>query len=341
MRLPAKLREARPARFEVACLPDFFVDIVVPLAPWPQAKEQMGAIAERGGGNLATQPQRISQGGNAANAALALARLGVRSRLIAPTNALGAALAHQFLEPHGVDLSRLRRDQQLSSTVALECGPERRNVMLSHPGSVLDYGPERLDDRDWAVLKDSDAVLVGNWALNRSGTSLASRVLQEAARQGALTFFDSGDPSGRAGEVPQLFEAVLRSPFLKVLGSNENELRYFAQAAGDMRSTGLLDRARSVKREVTAVLDVHTRDLSLSLRTPNDVAEAKPPAIEGRRATGAGDAWNAGNLLGHLLELPAEERLTLGNAVATLYVTAPDPLHPTLEQVASFLERGT
>jgi ribokinase len=334
--LASKLRDAQPERFEVTCLPDFFVDVNVPMPPWPLAQDQVDQVVQRKGGNLATPPHRITQGGNAANTALALARLGVRARLIAATNPLGAALARTFLEPHGVDLSRLRRDSEMSSTVALEFGPERRNVMLSHPGPVADFAPEELDERDWAVIEDSDAVLVSNWALNRAGTSLASAVLSRAARAGALTYFDSGDPSVRASEVPGLFSAVLTQPWLKVLGCNENEIAFFARAAGDARSTTLLDRAKALQRHVSATLDLHTRDVALSL-AGGKIAEAKPPAAEGRRATGAGDAWNAGNLLGHLLGLPGTERLEVANAVATLFVTAPEAVHPTLVDVAEFL----
>jgi fructose-1-phosphate kinase PfkB-like protein len=84
---------------------------------------------------------------------------------------------------------------------------------------------------------------------------------------------------------------------------------------------------------------VHTRDLAFSLGQGGAYAEAKPPSMEGRRATGAGDAWNAGNILGHLLELAPEERLTLANTVATAYVTNPEPTHPTLPEVAALLDR--
>lgn len=338
MSLAARLRDARPERFTVTCLPDFFVDVVVPMAPWQVARDQMAGVVERKGGNVPTTLQRVSQGGNAANTALALARMGVRARLIAATSPLGAVLARAFLEPHGVDLSRLRVGAEMSSTVALEFGPERRNVMLSHPGPVGDFGPERLDAEDWEAIRGSDAVLVGNWNLNRAGTSLAAEVLREASQAGSLSYFDSGDPSARASEVPRLFGTVLTAPWLSVLGCNENELGFFAAAAGDVRSRGLLDRARAVKREVRAVLDVHTRDLALSLAAPDQVAEAKPPPVEGRRATGAGDAWNAGNLLGHLLGLPPEDRLALANAVATCYVTSPDPLPPARDDVARLLE---
>lgn len=337
MSLAARLRDARPERFTVTSLPDFYVDINVAMPPWEEAREAMGGIVARKGGNLLTPAHRITQGGNAANTALGLARLGVRARLIAPTSPLGAALAQSWLAPHGVDLALLRDDGQLSSTVALEFGPDRRNVMLSHPGTLGGFGPEQLTEGHWSAIEGSDGVLVSNWGQNRHGTALAARVMERAARAGAFTYFDSGDPSFRAPEVPQLFGTVLTSPHLGALGCNENELAYFAAAAGDARSRDLADRARAVKKEVRATLDVHTRDLALTLARDGRQAEAAPPPLEGRRATGAGDAWNAGNVLGHLLDLDPFDRLTLANAVATLYVTAAEPLHPTLGDVARFL----
>lgn len=340
MPLVARLRAAHPERFTVTCLPDFYVDINVSMPPWPQARDAIAAVVERRGGNLLVPQHGISQGGNAANSALALARLGVKARLIASTSPMGEALAKAWLGRHGVDLALLRGDAALSSTVALEFGPERRNVMLSHAGEVADFGPERLGEADWRALEESDAVLLSNWNQNRAGTALAARVVERAARAGAFSYFDSGDPSVRASEVPQLFAAVLTSPHLGALSCNENELAFFAAAAGEVHSKELHDRARAVKKEVLATLDVHTRDLALTLTRDGKAAEARPPPQEGRRATGAGDAWNAGNLLGHLLELEPAERLALANAVATLYVTALEPVHPTLAEVARFVGRS-
>ncbi|MCA1813813.1 MAG: PfkB family carbohydrate kinase [Halobacteriales archaeon] len=339
MSLPERLRGARPERFAVACLPDFFVDTVVPMAPWSVARDQMHGIVERKGGNLPTPPHRVVSGGNAANTALALARLGVRARLIARTNPFGMHLARLFLEPHGLDLSRLRDDGELSSTVALEFGPERRNVMLSCPGSVGEFAPDDLDEADWQAIEGSDAVLVSNWVLNRAGTGLAGSVVARAGKAGTLTVFDSGDPSSRGSEVPGLYANVLTSPSLDVLCCNENEIGYFAHAAGDAHSTELQARARSVKKRIRATLDVHTRQVAMSLLPDGTEHEVWASKVEGRRATGAGDAWNAGNILGHLLELAPAERLTLANAVATAYVTNPDPLHPTLAQVADLVAR--
>jgi sugar/nucleoside kinase (ribokinase family) len=56
------------------------------------------------------------------------------------------------------------------------------------------------------------------------------------------------------------------------------------------------------------------------------------------RATGAGDAWNAGNILGDALGLSEGGRLTLANAAAAYYVSSSDGMHPTRKQLTKFLE---
>ena len=55
------------------------------------------------------------------------------------------------------------------------------------------------------------------------------------------------------------------------------------------------------------------------------------------RATGAGDAWNAGNILGDHNGLSDECRLTLANAVSACYLSSEDGMHPTKEKLAAFL----
>ena len=57
------------------------------------------------------------------------------------------------------------------------------------------------------------------------------------------------------------------------------------------------------------------------------------------RATGAGDAWNAGNIFADGNGLSDEGRLTLANAVAACYLARPDGVHPTREQLTRFLKK--
>ncbi|HVL49453.1 MAG TPA: carbohydrate kinase family protein [Candidatus Thermoplasmatota archaeon] len=341
MDLPAlarKLREADPGRLHVVALPDFFVDHFVTLPRHADIMPEIGRVHGQGGGNLPGFPQRLSTGGNAANTALALARLGVKSHLITRTSPFGATVLSETLGRAGVDLARVKPTGDLAVTTALEFdvpGAARRNVMLNWPGSVATFGVDDLDQNDWTLIEASDLVLVANWTLTREGgTELAQEVFRVARKAGTRTAIDTGDPSPRAAEIPTLVGDLLRSKDVDVLGVNENELRHFTGAV----EAGV-DEARAFAGTLSGTLDYHTSSVTASF---GRAGEAVVPTfdVHCRRVTGAGDAWNAGNLTGHLLGLAPAERLVLANAVAGLYVSGMSGDHPTLEEVARFLESG-
>ncbi|NLE06464.1 MAG: hypothetical protein GX638_16895, partial [Crenarchaeota archaeon] len=52
----------------------------------------------------------------------------------------------------------------------------------------------------------------------------------------------------------------------------------------------------------------------------------------------AGDAWNAGNILGDANNLKAEARLALANAVAACYISDQAGNYPTKERLIKFFE---
>jgi sugar/nucleoside kinase (ribokinase family) len=60
--------------------------------------------------------------------------------------------------------------------------------------------------------------------------------------------------------------------------------------------------------------------------------------VELHRSTGAGDAWNAGNIFGELLDLTPAIRLCLANAVAGYYVSSKRAVHPTVDDLIAFVK---
>ena len=59
--------------------------------------------------------------------------------------------------------------------------------------------------------------------------------------------------------------------------------------------------------------------------------------VQPKFVTGAGDVWDAANLLGYLARLKPIERLLFANAAASLYVGNPHGIPPTMDQVLSFI----
>ena len=323
--------------FHVVMLPDFFVDHFISLKTVQETCITVQRIAAQGGGNLPGIPQQIHQGGNAANTALALARLGMNSHLICRTSPFGHHLLQFFLGRNGVDLSGVKTDGALATTTALEFQEHHANVMLGDPGSVATFTYESLNDHDFELIAHANLVGVTNWNLNRYGTSLAQQVFEYAKQHGVKTFFDSGDPSPRLHDIPEVIHNVLTNPNLDIFGLNENELHYYSNNSFTTQEE-MIQAAEQIKKKIPARIDFHTSLFSCSIQHSTTIIPTLPqPQVI--RSTGAGDAWNAANLFADLLGFNDDERLLFANIFAGIYISSQEPIHPTIDMVIDFIKK--
>jgi sugar/nucleoside kinase (ribokinase family) len=318
-------------------LPDFFVDHFVSLDTVEKTCNAVKTVAAQGGGNLPGIAQRITQGGNAANTALALARLGISAHLICRSDPLGMHLLQYFLGNSGVDLSGVKTDGNLAITTALEFELHHTNVMIGDPGSVATFSFELLNDHDCELIASADLIGVTNWNLNRSGTDLACKVFEFAKKQGVKTFFDSGDPSPRLHDIPELINKVLMNPQLDIFGLNENELRYYSNSSNKTQEE-MISAAVSLKKKIPARIDLHTSLFSGSIRDTFIVVPTMSLSTV-YRSTGAGDAWNAANLFADLLGFADDERLLFANMFAGHYISSTDVVHSTIDMLINSIKR--
>jgi len=319
------------ANHHVVLLPDFFLDHFLTITNSRDIETEIKRLAAQGGGNYPRIPQFIQQGGNAANTALGLARLGIQAHLICRTSPLGRHLLDYFLGHAGVDLTGVKTDGALAITTALELGDQKANVMLGDPGSVADFYPELLTDHDYTLIAEADLVAVVNWNLNFYGTSLAQTVFHYAKEHHVTTFFDTGDPSPKLHEIPTLLRDVITPPLVDIFGLNENELRHYSGHTPSSQDD-LVASAKDFKHHTSARLDLHTSTFSCSLDDTCTIMPTEKIATV-LRTTGAGDYWNAANILATLLGFPAEERLAFANLLAGLYISSTDPQPPSLDQI--------
>ena len=82
---------------------------------------------------------------------------------------------------------------------------------------------------------------------------------------------------------------------------------------------------------------MHTTVFSATLKGKSEVV-VPTFKVKVLRATGAGDAWNAGNILGDHNGLSDECRLTLANAVSACYLSDAEGVHPTKQKLSTFLK---
>jgi sugar/nucleoside kinase (ribokinase family) len=332
----------------VVVMPDFFLDRLISLRrDKSQFSEKLEDIIERKGGSIDRVEQTELRGGNAVNTASALAALGVKVTPIVCTDPLGIQLIKFYLKPLGVSLSHVKVFKKLSVTTALEFESEdgKVNVMLRNVGALADFGPGSLDDNDFKAIEDADYVCIFNWVgTRRYGTELAKTVFHYAKTSGkGKTYYDTADPTPNKKKIPELVKNVLQDKSVDILSVNENEAICYASClshkAEKVKGLGIEESAKESARilaaHLSARIDLHTTSFSATFTRKKEalVSALKVPVL---RATGAGDAWDAGNILGDAYGLSDHSRLALANAVAAYYISNSNGAHPTRKQLMKF-----
>jgi sugar/nucleoside kinase (ribokinase family) len=310
--------------FKVVSLPHFCIDNIAKFdGDYKLFTDKIGDIAGQGGGNIIIH-QVLQLGGKATNTASALASLGVKTYLISKTDRLGYKLLEHLLGDISVNLSYVKTDGELALTTALELTDS--NIMLSYPASLSQFGPEFLNDDDWKLIGKANLVVISDWGLNRKGTALAREVFSFVKESGeGRTFFDPGDPSPKGDKVDDEVEGIkeiLRDGFVDILSVNEDEAERY----------GGIDFLRKYTR-----VELHTKNYVKSYY--KDIETERIPAFSVKlmRLTGAGDAWNAGDIFGELIGLTDENRLLIANAVSGFYISSHDGKHSCLDDLKLFL----
>ena len=347
-----KFLKSEIGEVNVVVMPDFFLDRLINLNyDVNEFSEILGNIAKRKGGSMDEIEQTELRGGNAINTASALAALGIKVTPIACTNKFGLQLIKFYLKPFRVNLSHIKILEKLSITTAMELKTEngKVNIMLRDVGALANFGPQHLSNDDFETIKNADYVCVFNWAGTRQfGTELAKTVFRHVKTKGkGKTYYDTADPIPNKEKIPQLVKNVLQGKHVDILSVNENEaVCYASQLSSEIEELRkrlrfeelAKESARILASHLSARVDLHTTSFSATFTKKGEtvVPAFKVPVL---RATGAGDAWNAGNILGDAYRLSDGGRLTLANAVAAYYISNPNGVHPTRKQLLKFCEK--
>jgi sugar/nucleoside kinase (ribokinase family) len=345
--------EEKQEKLDAVVMPDFFYDRLINLdCDTARFSSVIADVAGRKGGSVDGVAQMDLRGGNAVNTASALAALGVDVTPVVCTSKLGLQLMKFYLGKYSVDFSHVKIAEKASLTTALEFKTEngKANVMLRDVGSLANFGLSDLNERDYELIEHAGYVCLFNWAGTKTfGTQLAETVFRRVKTSGkGKTYYDTADPTSNKEKISELMRNVLEASCVDVLSVNENEaICYASMLNGEIRMNHekqrldelAVEAARVLAKHLPARIDLHTTVFSATFTKKKEVVV---PAfkIQALRATGAGDAWDAGNILGDGNALSDECRLALANAVSAYYLSNVDGAHPTRRKLVKFVENS-
>lgn len=329
----------------IAVMPDFFVDRIVRLESKEMLFEALNEKAKSGGGSVRGVPTSDVKGGNAVNVAYALARLGFKVTLFTVASDIGAELIRRSFQKFG-DRAVLRISPgRHGYTTSFEFPHQgtRVNVMVSDILDNSDFGPDRISaDQDRAILKNADGVMVVNWASNLKGTELAEFAFSSSPS--AFHMLDPADIETRKDEFLRALTADLAGK-VDCLSINENECRLLSKACSLERTLGetfnpqeVADAAKSLAQKVGLSVDLHTK-AGAAWSNGREVEFVHSIKVDARMLTGAGDVWDAADMVGYLAGLEPRERILFANCASSLYIRDAGGEPPEMTRIFELVER--
>jgi len=328
----------------IVVMPDFFVDRVIRLESKEKLFDALAEKAKRGGGSVRGIQTTDVKGGNAVNVAYCLAMLGIRVTLFTVADELGTTMIRRAFMQFG-DKATLRIASGKSGrTTAFEFPHEntRVNVMVSDVGDNSNFGPERLDsEEDRAILKNADAVMVVNWASNQKGTELAEFSFRNSPS--AFHFIDPADVETRKQDFSNSLGKL--AGLTDCLSINENECNSLADTLGLGRLLGasfgadeIKSAAKKIAEKVGISIDLHSK-VGAACSNGKESTFVHAIKVDAKTLTGAGDSWDAADIIGYLAGLDSQERLLFANCCASLYVRDPHGEPPMMNKVFELVDR--
>jgi len=343
-RIESALNKA-PSSGTVSVLPDYFVDRFVRLDDF---QELASAIKSKGvqggGGSIRGSRQSEVKGGNAVNLAFALGSFGMVVNLITVANSLPAEMLRStFHQVPSVNVDII--DGKPGFTVAFEFKESGRlvNVMVSDPGDLKKIDGSGLSEAHWEKISESKIVSFVNWASIDYGTDLAEKLFSFARERNIKTFFDPADVLEKENDLLDFKKRIMDKALIDYFSMNDNEARIISRAIAshiltqDYSEAELKKTISIIADHTGGTVDVHTHKVSMSCSRGEVTADRCHKVIQ-KTVTGAGDVWDAADMIGYLTGLEPEDRLYLANGAGGLYVSRESAMPPTASEVLNFLK---
>jgi sugar/nucleoside kinase (ribokinase family) len=268
--------------------------------------------------SLLKDPPSISSGGSAANATYNAARLGLRTSFVGKlgNDSLAGTYVERFSRA-GVDVSRLKRGTVASARCLALVTPDAQRTMRTCLGAAMTLSPEEISVDDFRGARH--AHIEGYLVFNHR---LCEAVLNAARAAGCTISLDLS-----AFEVVNEWRDWMFTQFghgIDIVFANEDEIRAMYPGRGnDYRALALELAAHDVVAAVKMGRDGAwiARGSEIHRNPPVHLTDAVD-------TNGAGDAWAAGFLYGHLKGLPLGESGAIASVMGSETVRHLGPLIP-------------
>lgn len=287
---------------KILCVGEMMVDIIV---------QGIQDVAFENG-SAGVSGIRVASGGDAANNAIGLSRLGNDVKYVGLVgNDVLAEHALSLVAASGADVSHTVRsaDTPHAKTVIL-INNDKNRMFLQHPGTSAEFSLEHVDLSllDWADILQ----IGGTFHLPKFDGEGAATLLRMAQEKGVITSMDvTSDRSGRWNEIIEVCY-----PYLDYFLPSIEQAELIA-GTDDPHKIAKFFRDRGVK---TVVIKLGSRGCYCASAQASFFFNCyRVPVVE---ATGAGDAFVSGFLTGVGRGKSLEDCVRLGTATAAFAVQA-------------------
>jgi len=282
---------------DVVALGDLNVDIIAHFPNFPS----------KGGDALAVSTE-LHCGGSAANAAIALARLGVTVGLIARVGPDSWALkALHGLQAAGVDAGGLQRDPAaMTGLMYVVVTPDGERTILGYRGANVLTDPNQISEE---YIQGAKLFHLSGYALlAEPQRSAALLTLEIACRHGLAVALDPGLSISQTA----LDEMHALLPVVNILLPSLNEAQRLA------RMTAPEDCAHVLLDKGCQVVALKLGRDGCLVGSREGLRHVPGLAVQARDSTGAGDGFAAGFIAGRLAGLSLHSAAILGNALGAM-----------------------
>jgi 5-dehydro-2-deoxygluconokinase len=295
-------------------------------------------------------------GGCPTNIVVGAARLGLRTGLLTAVGSDPVGdFVLRFLDNEGVETAFIpRKTDKRTSAVVLGIEPPDRFPLVFYRDGCADIALT-IDDVNAAPITDTKALLISGTGLSRDPSRSATLYAVERAKEAGVEILLDVDFRADQWDDPRAFGVTLRSMLhnVDVVIGTEDELKALALTSmnqlairdsqiSDPSIAGDLPSAiRRVLASGPSALVLKEGAEGASVHLPDgQVLRAAPFQVNVVNILGAGDAFAAGFIYGHLQGWSWDKAARMGNANGAIVVTRQGCANfmPTEQETLAFVE---